>query len=508
MLNKRSTAKTKFSQLSRAVVSVTGVIVLAKALGFVKQMVIASRFGTTIETDLVNLSQGFIGDIQYVLVQVLLTSFTSIYIHTLENDETEAKRFVADTLKVFSVIAACVSVCVVITAPVIARVIAPSYTQELSGRLSGYIRMFSPLLVFFVWTAVSQSLLNAHKRFVPGELIGANKSIVLIVLVLLFEKYYGIRTLVFGFFIYTTLDVVFLGSLAFRYGGRSSGNPINNAAVRRLLRMTGPLFLSYAMVYINQQVDKILSSGLPAGSVTALGYGATLANLVGTFIVSFCSILFTYITAHISKNEHRSAAEWAIHSATVLVLAFLPISILTFFCAKEIVTVVFGRGAFSDKSIQAASAALMGYSFSFVPLVFRELFSRFQYGYQDSRAPMVNSIIGIVGNIILSIVLCPYFGVLGIAFASSVSVLICGLLNAVTARRHNQDLRFYALLRKIPILLLGVCVCALTAKWSLLFLKSSSPLLRIVVTTICSGGSYLVTVSPVLYQLIRKRRAI
>ena len=48
--------------------SITGVILIAKLLGFIKQMVVASSFGTTIETDLINLSQSFIGNIQYVII--------------------------------------------------------------------------------------------------------------------------------------------------------------------------------------------------------------------------------------------------------------------------------------------------------------------------------------------------------------------------------------------------------------------------------------------------------
>ena len=68
----------KQKTIFRAVFSVTGVILIAKLAGFVKQMVTASTFGATIETDLVQLAQTFVGNIQYVLVQTLLTSFVDI----------------------------------------------------------------------------------------------------------------------------------------------------------------------------------------------------------------------------------------------------------------------------------------------------------------------------------------------------------------------------------------------------------------------------------------------
>ena len=47
--------------------SVSGLMIIDKILGFVKQMFVASTFGATIETDIINLSQGAVSDINYIL---------------------------------------------------------------------------------------------------------------------------------------------------------------------------------------------------------------------------------------------------------------------------------------------------------------------------------------------------------------------------------------------------------------------------------------------------------
>lgn len=67
--------------------------------------------------------------------------------------------------------------------------------------------------------------------------------------------------------------------------------------------MMGPLLLGYSLVYINQMVDKMLVSGLEAGAVTSLNYAAVLSNLVGTFITTFASILFAYVTTRIAVGD-------------------------------------------------------------------------------------------------------------------------------------------------------------------------------------------------------------
>ena len=268
--------------------------------------------------------------------------------------------------------------------------------------------------------------------------------------------------------------------------------------------MTVPLLLGYSIVYVNQMVDKILVSGLAAGTVTALGYAAVLSNLVTTFIASFGSILFSYVTTRISQGQHQQAAELSVWAASILILLFLPISILTVLCAEDIVTIVFARGAFGAESVHAAALALTGYAFSFVPMVLREVYSRFQYGYKDSRRPMVNSSVGIAVNIVLSIALCPRFGVLGVTFASSVSVCICGVLNLRSSRRHNTFLRPESLLRCVPFLAAGGIACALIALWGNWFWQGCSSLVRFLLVTLCAGGGYLLIVSPLLWKLLRK----
>ncbi|MBE6963516.1 MAG: hypothetical protein E7443_02805 [Ruminococcaceae bacterium] len=494
----------KHNKILKALFSVTGVILLSKLLGFVKQMVTAGVFGATIETDLIHLSEGFVGNIKYVLVQTLLTAFVAVYLHTKEEDDGAARRFAADTGRAFTAITAVMVAVVMLFAPQIARIIAPSYPAELTARLAMYLRIFSPALVLFVWIAVFHALLNANQRFIPGELEGANQSLILLALVAGLASVLGVRILVVAFLAAAVWNALFLGVVSRRYWEAARSNPFRNPAVKELLRMTGPLLLGYAMVYINQQVGNILVSGLEAGTVTAMDYAAVLFNLVGTLIGSFCSILFTYITKKISQKDHESAARLTLRAAVLLVAVFLPISILMILCAEDIVTIVYGRGAFAADNIRVAADALVGFSLGVVPLVVRDLFSRVQYAYQDSKQPMINSTVSIAVNIGLSVALCPVLGVLGVSMAGSVSLLVCGGLNLITARRHNAFLRYGELLKCLPWLCVGSVVCLLTARWSIGCWQTQGALLRFALVTLTAGGAYALSVSPLLLRLLRK----
>lgn len=495
----------KNSKIVKLLFSMTGLIIISKILGFVKQMVVADIFGTTIETDLINLSQEFVGNIQYLLVQSLLTALVTVYIYSREEGRDAAGRLATDAFKVFSLIAAAVIIVSICASPLLARILAPTYDEANSAVLARYLRLFTPMLLPFVWVAIGNALLHAEKRFIPGEMTSVFQSLWITLIVLLLHRRMGLGTLIISFCVYPLWNCGYIAVLSRKYFAHSSGNPFRNSAVRRLLKMTGPLLLGYSLVYVNQLVDKILISGLDAGAVTAMHYGSVLSDLVGTFVVTFASILFPYITDRIVGKMKQNAAELTIQSAQLLSLVFLPVSILTVLCAEDIVTIVFARGAFGAESVENCAQALRGYGLMFVPLVFREVFSRFIYGYEDSKTPMVNSSISIVLNIVLSILLCPKYGIIGVTLASSISVCLCGVLNMRCSMRLNSELKFLPMIKNLPWFVIGGFGCALCALQCSRIFSASAPLIRFMLTTVISFAVYGLLCSPVIVRFWRNR---
>ena len=488
----------------KTIFSVTGVIIMAKLLGFMKQTVTASLFGATLETDLISLSQGLLGNLDYVLIHVLLTSFTALYIRLIDDDSGGLRRMVSDTLKAFTIITAAVAGLVFAAAPLIARVLAPSYGTENLARLTGYMRLHVLLLPLFTFSAVFTALLNSHKRFMPAELVSVNQSILSLLILFLFSRVLGERSLILTFFVYTVWNLLFLGFLSRQHWRLElGGNPFANPHVKELLRMCAPLLLSYSMVFINQQVDKSLSSGLGEGAVTALGYASVLSNLVSTFIISFCSILFTYTATAISKGEHQKAAALAVRATGLLGLVFLPISLLTVLCAKDVVSIAFGRGEFDARAVEMAARALRGYGLLFIPLVLREVYTRLQYGYQDTRHPTAASCISIVCNIVLSILFSRYWGVFGIAWATSVSVLVCGLLNLLYAQQLNRFIDVTFLLHTFPWIFVASGGCLFSAIRINGLLTDAAAYLRFPAAAFCGLAAYFILSAPVWLKLLQ-----
>ena len=443
----------------QAMVSVSGIVAIAKILGFGRRVVTANAFGATIHTDLISISEDLINNIYFLLIQTLSTAFIPTYIVLNTKNPKDSKKFVSNVIKIFLVISTALALVVFAISPIIAKILAPSYSSELTARLTVYIRIFVPCLIILTELAIFNSLLKANEIFVPGEMVSINWSIIVISLVFIIGNIVGPDTIVIGFYGYAVFNMLFLIIVSRKYWCIEKGIPFKDPAIRQMLNMMGPLLLGYSAFFINQQVDKIIVSNMGEGTITAMSYATVLSNFITTYIGSLCSVLFTYITKLVAEKNDEDASVLVMKSLKKLVTMLLPISALTVMNAHDIVSIVFGHGKFDAVAINSCSLALTGYGFVFVPHILREMFSRFHYAYGDSKKPMINSSIAIGLNIVLSIILSRWLGVLGVTAATSISVLLCGLLNILSARKKNQYLKFGTLLKSVPQWLIGVVLC-------------------------------------------------
>lgn len=510
------TVRTKKDRLGRVIFSVTGVIIASKLLGFLKQMYVSSAFGATLDTDIINLAQSFSGDLEYALTHLLTISFISVYLR-IGGGEPRTALFAKNTLRAFLIISLGVSVALIAAAYPLAGLIAPSYDATARGRLAGYFRIYTPLLLLFVITSVCQSLLSANKRFIAVEARSIPQSIIIIAAAALLGKRLGADALAAGFIVCTLFNAVWFFLLSKRYlcppeqtlpaAPRRFFDCFCDPQVRKLLSLSCPLLMGYSAYYVGQQISKGLASGLGEGAVTELGYGAVLSGLVTAFISSFASIMFSYVTSEVSRGDDRRAARVANLTAALLMAVFLPVTIICGFCSQDIVRIAFGRGEFSDKNVVSTAAALAGYSVSFLPLALQEVYGRVQYGYGDTRCPMINGAVSAICGAVLSLLLSKPLGVGGIALSYSLAALVGGALNLITSRRHNRGLSLKPILPLLPHFAVGGAACFGAVLSCGERLADTSVFPRFLLTAAAGLGIYCAAIAPGVVSFLIPRRS-
>ncbi len=474
----------KGNRIIKTVISVSGIIMISKILGLIRQIVTASAFGTTVETDIISLSEGIISNLEYLLIQTLATAFLPIYIQLKAESGQEASGFVTNTLKLFLIITTVLTSFFIIFSKVLAKTIAPSYSAELSSKLSSYICVVSPSLIIIVLIAVFNSLLKANEHFIPGELVGFNQSLIVIILVLLLGNKAGVNSLIIALYAYSFINLVYLLLCSRKYWNIQNSNTLIDTNTLRLLKMMLPLLMGYSLIFVNQQVDKIVVSGFEEGAVTALAYASSLSAFVCTFSGSVCGVLYTYITQKMVEGQNEEAIQLVLKASTQITTILIPISIIAVTNSKDIVILVFNRGHFDSNSVSSCSMALIGYSCMFIPYFFRELFARIQYAYGDSKQPMLNSSVGIFFNIILSIYLGRLMGILGVSLATSISMLIAATLNIICSQKKYAKLKIQNFFKTLFLWCLGSLISVVVVDILKDLLKDILPIFRLSIISI------------------------
>ena len=140
-----------------------------------------------------------------------------------------------------------------------------------------------------------------------------------------------------------------------------------------------------------------------------------------------------------------------------VIIFIIPVTVGTMFFSKQVVSFLFGRGAFDEQAVSLTSIALFFYSLGMIGFGLREILSRAFYAIQDTKTPMLNGIVGMFVNIVLNIVLSKYLGLGGLALATSFSALITVLLLFINLRKKIGNLS----IKKITSVFLKVCLSSL-----------------------------------------------
>jgi len=111
-------------------------------------------------------------------------------------------------------------------------------------------------------------------------------------------------------------------------------------------------------------------------------------------------------------------------------------------------------------------------------------------------------------NIILSVVLSFWLGVFGVTIATSISVLICAVLNMATSRKKNIELHYIGLVKYVPQWIIGSMLCISVSIVGKAIMGSKGALLRFLVVVSISLFGYCIVniniIKPFIIRLLRR----
>lgn len=404
---------------------------LGKGLGFIREMVLAYFYGTSAVSDVFVASQS-IPNVIFSIFGVAITTgfiplFTDIKIH---KGEKQAKKFTNNVFNIFMVISLIISVVGIFFSKILVNVFAGGFTGSTYEMCDNFAKIVIPTGIAILGVYVYNAYLQIEGHFNQNSLMNVPYNLTQIIFIIIGFYLGNVYLLAVGLLLSCFAQFVYLRILMktrtdFKHEAVLN---IKDQHIKEMLILVGPIFISSSINQVNSIVDKALGSRLIEGSVAALNYSNEVSNIITqVFILSLTTILYPKMTELFAKNakERFGFTEKYLNVVSVMVL---PMVGLMFFFSKEIVQILFGRGAFDDNTVIFVSRALKLYALGIAGASYRDAFNKLFYSMKNTVIPMINGVIAVLANIGLNFLLIKRFEYLGLAFATSFASTLCTVL--------------------------------------------------------------------------------
>lgn len=444
---------------------VTAMVLLFKILGFVKQAFVASYFGATEATDIYFLANGFVLAVSEAIVKALGVSIIAVYTNLrITKGREAAAKLVNGLLTAFMPAFLGLALLLILFAPKFAHLLAPSFSGESFSELVRYTRILSPILLFTCFETILAGVFDSYKSFFIPRLQSLIYSLAVIAACVFLSKPFGVSALVIGQY---ASSAVFIAVLIIKIRNYHSFALVRIDEVRELksiFHTAVPLIIGNSALQINQIVDNTIASGLSAGAASALSYCQVLEQFVSNImIVNIGNVMFANFAEFVAKGEKNKIKDTLAKAIDLLICILVGVSVVTVICAEDIVSIVYYRGNFTREAVYLTAAGLIGYAIAFVAVAVRDLSVKCLYAFQDTRAPMIACVAAVLVNIILSITLSRFLGILGITLATSISAALGMIINALFLKKYINDYDFgshlMTLLKCLPAAAFLALVC-------------------------------------------------
>ncbi|CFX11496.1 Flagellin assembly, membrane protein MviN [Syntrophomonas zehnderi OL-4] len=420
----RESAKT-----GKTFIGVSVVIFFSKALGFVRDIVMAFVFGTTLLTDLFqaifSLPSLLFSSIGNALSFVNIPDLTFYLKHKTRE---ERNRYLANLYAQVSLGAALISFLGIVFAPALARLIVPGMADQAFSLAVLLTRIMIPTLLFVTLTYITAGVLQVHGYFLMSAAISIPFNLLIIAALFLKGQdiiFLGYVTTI-GWLLQFLIQLPILVKEKYQF-------PLSidwkNEHTVNMFKQLLPILLGNSLLQLCLVIDRTFGTHLEEGTTAALGFGSTLfMTITGIFIIALSTVIFPRISAYCLEGDFRQLRSILRYGFKILVFILLPYLLLVVAYSQDIVSLLYERGAFNAASTQLTATAFLGYSFAVVGYACQELFNRVYYALKKFHTPMYASLFCLLLHLLLNLLWFRQLGIVGLAVSTSIALLVYALI--------------------------------------------------------------------------------
>lgn len=418
-------------------------IILGKIFSLIREMYFSALFGTSMYAD-----SYFTANIIPSLLNTPLTISSLVFFIPLytkcreEKGQEEADRFTSNLMTVYVIFNTILAVFAIVLAPVIIKVLVPEYSEQAytcTVELSQLLVLSFPVTIAVY---ILMNVSNANQKHFAPQLLTICNSLIAIILMYFFVPRYGIYAVpVIGLVSWVVQLPIqaFMVRKEYRYKFYID---LKDPMIKSMILLALPVIVATATEQINLSVDNVLASSLGTGSVSILNYAQKLFNLLnGTITTAIITVSYPVLSRLYAENNKKEFVKNVNKYFDIILLIMIPVMVLCMIFNKEIVRVVFARGAFEEDSIYAVGSVFMIYVMAIPFASLKELITRVFYICEESKIPMLINSLCIGGNIVLSIIFVRIWGLEGIVGATVIATALSSIIESIVFKKKFSEER-------------------------------------------------------------------
>ncbi|MGI9247596.1 MAG: murein biosynthesis integral membrane protein MurJ [Woeseiaceae bacterium] len=436
MTTKKRTSGLKLA-LRTSVVS--GMTLISRILGLVRDIVFARYFGASLVMDAFLVAQRIPNMLRRFFAE---GAFSAGFIPVMsryreKHDHAEAREFVDAAAGTFGIVLFLVTLLGVIASPLLVLIVAPGFVGDGGDfDLAALMLRFTfPYLLFVSLTAFAGGILNTYGRFGAPAFTPVILNVVLIVAAVwvspMLEQ--PVMALAYAIFVAGVCQLLF--QLPFLARIHAFPRPIwapRHEGVRRAFRLMVPAIFGSSVAQINVLLGGIIASLLPVGSISFLYFSDRLMEFpLGLFGIALATVMLPTLSrlwASEDKTEFSQTLDW---SMRVTMLIVLPAAAGLIVLSGPLIATLFYGGIFDEHSVDMTTLALRAYAMGLVGFSFVKILAPAFFAREDTRTPVRVGLIALAVNLLLSIASAWYLTAVefagphvGLAAATSVAAIL------------------------------------------------------------------------------------
>lgn len=412
---------------SRAALGLLVATVVSRALGYVRELLMAAYFATSVATDAWLMAS----IVPNLLIQALSNALDNVLIPMLvrmrEDQGREAVTiFSADLLGWLTVMGLAASLILVVAMPLIIRLLAPGFHGHEYHLAIQLARVMMPVFLFWLWRAVGLGMLQALGSYVATGWSQVAQNVGRIALIVLLAPTLGIEAAAIGFAV-GTASQLFVIVPELRRAELLTWPTLGpfQKVVGVFFRRAWSAIVSSVANTGGLIVDRILASTLATGNIAALNFAAILVQVPVTLVLqAVITPLFTRLAVHQARGEQ---AAWSrlvrrLLIATIVVMGAIAVGISLF--SHPLIAIAYRRGAFESHSTVITARLLPFFALGLPGTALNLIGRKAAYSSGDVRTPTRWAIVTVVLNIIADLILIHPLGARGLALGTSLAVSV------------------------------------------------------------------------------------